>query len=296
MVRVVRDRGYVKESQFWGPVLVTAFALFCICSIFLVGIRVHDEGTKKSLQYKEAVFTALAGQSTDSYKKLGQKTAEIVEIGSYLRQQWDKGQTSILKDTAWIYGVDYLDNERSIEGVRSKNLLILKETPPQVMLMGTHKYWRKMLENSWDIQMIQELLSKKRTKPPNWKGFNPPHLPNWLGWSVFLLTQLVCFFVYLISRYDDGYSSWWNRCYPWYQLPWRRGWPVLGMALLMPGALPLIMIDGLVWGGSQIPHFFSVEQREKRKNSNLSINYHVDSHGQDLLIKLQKKLGVKDHV
>lgn len=292
---MTKHRSYVEGSQFWGPVLITAFFLSMIWTFCVAGEDSANEGAKKSLQCKEAVFAALAGQPVESYKKLDQETKEMVEIGSYLRQQWDKGQNSVLKDTAWIYEKK-LDSNR-----RQKNLLTLQDIPSPVILMGTNKYWLAMIENSWDVQIIQELLSKKMTEPPNWKNFHPS-LPTWLGWPALLFAQLICFLIYL-SCWDDweGSESWGLRTCSWYQLPWRKGWPVLGMALLMPGALPAITIYGLgvglLVGIKSTFVFFSMEQREKRKTSSMSgFNYAADSHGQDLLTKLQKKLEAKDHV
>lgn len=288
-------RNYVEGSQFWLPVLTAAAALFIIWLIVMSALNVKNEGAKKSLQYKEALFTALAGQPADHYKKLDQETKEMVEIGSYLRQQWDQGQTTILKDTAWVYGVELDPNNSS--AAQNKSLLLLQDTPPQVILMGANKDWRRMTMNSWDAQIIKELLSKQKTTVPNWKDFNP-RLPSWLGWPALFLSQLISFLFYLVS-FEEKYCDIWNRNYPWHQLPWRRGWPILGMALLMPGALPLIVLYGFFEGWAWVKYFFSAEQKEKRQRlnlPNLSPDYSARNYDQNLLVKLKEKLGVDDHV
>lgn len=289
---------YVPAGVFWK---IIGFSF--LGGAFLWGLLViaptaaFYEGKRSSLLAKEALFTAAAGQASQKYEQAGSSILEIVKYGQWLREQIKTGKTvkQLLNQSKQM--ALFFQSTSSRDEDREKARLLLEgKLPEPLILAGSNTRWQEMLENQWNMQVLTELLEGKRKEVPRW-NLNFPPVPAFLIWLWPLAAQLIAFTSYWLfgqcqdlgyvrEDYHHGYFL------NWHHLPWGKIWPVVGLILLLPGALPLLAPLSLrKWQQSLI---------KKRQESKKIIAPSVASSlagikDDDLLIKLRQRLG-GDHL
>lgn len=287
---MAKAREYMRAEGFWGPVLVSSFFSLVGCLIISLIILGGVEAIENSLLRKEAIFCAMVGQPTAKYDqydqdkliggKLKKSLRDLVLIGAYLRERSKKepSQKVLAEAVATgrlFYGLDSREKERQ------KAVLVLEgKIPPEIIGALASEHWLALLDDSWNCQVMGELLKGDRQEAPIW---NYDYPLGWLWWSSVLMTQFISFWVFLGS--EHGYNKEEGKDYRWHQLPWHRGWPVLGFALLTPGAWPLMIP---AW----LRYLFSGERGRRRRQEKQEETKSIvrEGTGEDLLIKLRKRL------
>lgn len=220
-MRKVLFKNFIGSFLRWG---IICLALTFILASIIVAKR---DDTADFLQDKKLVFLAAA----DKVEKIepSERKLKAVDLGKHIREEYLKGKPldEIIKmvkkaeETIYNHG----QSEAVLEQL-AKNLKIPEVT--KSLLSAAKSEWVNKLDNK-EIIALKLVLDGKNAIPKTYDEYEKE--PVWLYFMIILTTQFGMFFGHLTKF---GLS--------WYCFPWMHIWPFFAILIMLPGALPLIII------------------------------------------------------
>lgn len=238
----MRDYETISFIRFFRIAGMAALIPFCI-SLFAIGIiNYADDGriifSENMAQYKHAVFLALADRPFPMEQKLAVYELSGIEAGNYLRESLQIGWTLPQGIHYLARGYEYAstghDGRTTVDFIQK--LYRLSRIPPSFANAVTNisgQYISTFIES--EIALLEQVHQGKAEIPPL-EGSELPWFPPYSLLIIGIVCQLAafCSFLTLVNAYDP----WWR------QLPWQKVWPWFGMLILLPSALPVMIITG----------------------------------------------------
>lgn len=245
----------VKPKIFLMPTLITAaicLGVLMIIALVIAGIR-QDE--RSNLKYKQTLFFALQDKETEAKYQ----TAEAIADGRYLRRLY--AQNTDLKNfwhKEWLYRTALKEADDSDKRkAYQETILKMDKDAAEIFALLNHSGWLAL--NQKERELISLTLAGKATPAISVEEHLFPG--SWFWLVGLILSQLVCFLVYLIHWDDKVYDD-----TPWYRLPWGVPAVTIVFLSLQPGAL-IIMAPYAVIKILATDFTARFKQRKARKNS-----------------------------
>lgn len=248
----------VKPKIFLMPTLITALICLGVLIIIALVIAGTRQDERSNLKYKQTLFFALQGKETEAKYQI----AEAISDGRYLRRLY--AQNADLKNfwyKEWLYrtvvmnGADDSDERKAYQ----ETILRMDKDAAEIFALINHSGW--LVLNQEERKLIPLILTGKATAPT--VSVEEHLFPGSWFWLVgLILSQLVCFLMYLLFYWDDHiYDD-----TPWYRLPWGVPAVTIVFLSLQPGAL-IIMAPYAVIKILATDFTARFKQRKARKNS-----------------------------
>ena len=223
----------IGGKVYFFPPMLFVFALLGIAAfVFLLVSWGDEENQKNLLRAKEAMFIGIA-QDAAMAERVPSALEQSVRLGEYVRVQYNAGvllDTLIRREKSLTYLLKFATSSND---AFKKELIQEWNVPAQMVELSTSKAWIAIRDNDKDRALVQQLLKGEGRVPQ--LDYAYQSLSSRAMVTVVLIVQAVTFGGYLLINTGQ-----------WHRMPWGKPGTYVVLLLLMPGALPLLLIAAFV--------------------------------------------------
>lgn len=221
------------KVYFFAPMLIVFMLWGIAASMFLLLDWSDKENEKNLRRAKEAMFIGIA-QDTAMAERVPSALEQSVRLGEYVRVQYNGGvplDTLIRREKSlgWLLTFAQSSQKNAFE----TELVKMWNIPAQMVELSKSKAWTAIRDSDEDRALVQQLLKGEERVPQ--LDYAYQSLSSKAVVIAVLIVQAVTFVVYLVINVGK-----------WHRMPWGKPGTYVVLLMLMPGALPLMLIAGFV--------------------------------------------------